>query len=184
MTDLSPSAGEGRRHRAVTTTLASGAGGVGFAVAHTYSRTREHTQPLVGMVIDEDDGGRHFIHLQAVWKPTSDVSLGALAAYAQGLPLVRLVRSSLTGEYLPYGTPTGAFDTPLNRLPSLKQASVQARVSLRRLVRVDAQLYADFVNFMSGDRYTLIVPEEGRDFGVSKGLVEDRFFRLGLQAEF
>ena len=184
VTDLSPSAGEGRRHRAATTTLARGAGRVGFAVAHTYSRTREHTQPLVGLAIDEDDGGRHFVHLQGIWRPISDVSLGALASYAQGLPLVRLVRSAVTGEYLPYGTPTGFFDVQQRRQPSLKQASAQARVSLRRLARVDAQLYADFVNVLSGDRFALVVPEDTVAFGTGIGVVDDRFFRLGLQADF
>jgi hypothetical protein len=183
VTDLSPSAGEGRRHRAVTTTLARGGGGLGFAVAHTYSRTRERTQPLVGMVIDKDDGGRHFLHLQAIWRPISDLSLGALAAYAQGLPLVRLVRSSVTGEYVPYGTPNYVGGRAV-RLPSLKQASVQARVSLRRLARVDAQLYADFVNVMSADRYALVEQEDGLLFSTARGLIDDRFFRLGLQADF
>ena len=184
VTDLSPSAGEGRRHRAVTTSLTRGTGDVAFALAHTYSRTREQTQPLVGMVIDEDDNGRHFLHLQGAWKVMNRASLGAVFAYAQGLPYARLVRSSLTGEYLPYGTPAGNLDSRLRRLPSVKQVSVQARLSLRTLLGVDAQVYGDFVNVLSARQYKLVRQEDGLLFGTIVGVVDDRFVRLGLQAGF
>ena len=67
--DVSAPDGPSRKYRALTTTLQRPAGAATVSLAHTFSRTRVPLHPLPGLVIVDDDGGRHFVHLQSIFEP-------------------------------------------------------------------------------------------------------------------
>ena len=75
--------------------------------------------------------------------------------YAQGAPYSRLFRNAVTGSYDSYRAPRGVNpgidindpgDDQRLSLPSSNRLSVQARLSLQRLLGVDGQVYLDIMN--------------------------------------
>ena len=186
--DVSAPDGPSRKYRALTTTLQRPVGAATVSLAHTFSRTRVPLHPLPGLVIVDDDGGRHFVHLQSILNLGGFASIGVRYRYAQGERTLPLFPNMITG-YEPFRVPGGRplrGDTAVSpnttlRQPYISELSLQLRVSLHGLIRVaDAQFYADALNILHSDE----PPRRsrfGEQFGVGLGLPPDEWFRFGLQ---
>jgi hypothetical protein len=189
--DVSAPDGPSRKYRALTTTLQRPVGAATVFLAHTFSRTRVPLHALPGLVIVDDDGGRHFVHLQSILNLGGFASIGVRYRYAQGERMLPLFPNTVTG-YEPFRVSgRQAFrpgsDVPPNttlRQPSISELSLQLRVSLRRLIRVaDAQFYADALNILHGDEPSRR-SRFSDQFGVGVGMPPEEWFRFGLQAGF
>jgi hypothetical protein len=187
--DVSAPAGVNRRHRALTTSLERPGAAGALSLDHTYSRTRITRHPLQQLTLVDDDHGRHFIHLQAVWNLWGHGSISARYLYAQGVPLVPLFFNSVLGTWERYRTsgPGGGAREPgelSSRQPSVNELSLQLRLSLRRLVGVDAQAYLDAMNVFPSDKPPSVEQRTGIFFGTRIGFPPERWYRIGLQAGF